>query len=55
MEELGRRYPVADPIPDSVRVKESPAFGGRSLFEYEPDCEAAHAYASLVQRVIHNG
>jgi chromosome partitioning protein len=51
LEELNRHYSVADPIPDSVRVKESPA-AGRTLFEYAPDCDAALAYANLVRRVI---
>ena len=52
--EVMRRYYrdlVLDPIPDSVHVKESPAAGGRSLFEYAPDSPPAQAYLNLVRRI----
>lgn len=42
---------VMDPVPDSVVVKESPAAGGRSLFEYAPDSPPAMAYLNLVRRI----
>lgn len=42
---------VADAIPDSVLVKESPATNGRTLFEYAPDSPPAQAYLSLVRRI----
>lgn len=42
---------VADPVPDSVLVKESPATNGRTLFEYAPDSPPAQAYLSLVRRI----
>lgn len=45
----GRAY-VADPIPESVDVKESPALG-QSLFEYAPQSVSAAAYGKLVGRV----
>lgn len=40
---------VVDPIPNSVRVKESPAAGGRSIFEYDPRSVPAQAYQNLVE------
>jgi cellulose biosynthesis protein BcsQ len=45
----GRGY-VADYIPESVDVKESPA-RGQSLFEYAPNSVSAVAYGKLVRRV----
>lgn len=45
----GRAY-IADPIPESVDVKESPV-RGQSLFEYAPDSPPAVAYAKLVRSV----
>lgn len=45
------RHRIAAPIPDSVKVKEAPAAGGQSLFEYAPDSDPAKAYADLVRRV----
>lgn len=45
------RQRVTQPIPNSVRVKESPAAGGRSLFEYAPDSTPAQAYRDLVHKV----
>lgn len=50
-EAYGRSH-IATPIPLSVKVKESPSAGGRSLFEYAPDSEPAMAYMDLVQRII---
>jgi chromosome partitioning protein len=46
----GRSH-VATSIPMSVKVKESPGYGGRSLFEYAPDSRPAQAYMDLVKRV----
>lgn len=40
---------IGTPIPEAVVVKESPAVGGRSLFEYAPDSKPAKAYASVVK------
>lgn len=40
---------VTTPIPNSVKVKESPAAGGLSVFEYAPDTEPAAAYQDLVE------
>lgn len=42
---------MADPIPASVSIKQSPAAGGKSIFEYKPGTPASDAYWSLVQRV----
>lgn len=42
---------VADPIPASVSIKQSPAAGGRSIFEYKPNTPASDAYWHLAQRV----
>jgi chromosome partitioning protein len=42
---------VMDPVPDSVVVKESPATGGRTLFEYAPESPPAIAYLNLVRRL----
>ncbi|MEM7113580.1 MAG: ParA family protein [Chloroflexota bacterium] len=56
VEALQRRYGpsrVATPIPESVHVKEGPAAGGLTLFEYAPRSEPAIAYADLVERVYH--
>ncbi len=40
---------VVEPIPNSVRVKESPAAGGLSVFEYAPGTDPAQAYQNLVE------
>lgn len=42
---------IADPIPDSVKVKESPGVGGLTVFEYDPKSAPALAYAKLVNGV----
>ncbi len=44
---------VATPIPESVYIKEGPAAGGLTVFEYAPDSTPAGAYADLVERVYH--
>ncbi len=44
---------VATPIPESVSIKEGPAAGGLSVFEYAPGSAPAEAYADLVRRVYH--
>jgi chromosome partitioning protein len=44
---------VATPIPESVYIKEGPAAGGLTVFEYAPDSAPAEAYADLVERVYH--
>lgn len=52
---LHKRYGeqrVSVPIPDSVHVKEGPAAGGISLFEYSPRSKPAKAYMSLVEQVF---
>lgn len=46
------RNRIATPIPDSVYVKEAPAAGGMTLFEYAPESDPARAYADLVGRVF---
>ena len=46
---------VTQPVVESVDVKEGPAVGGKSIFEYAPKSESAAAYADLVKRVITNG
>ena len=45
------RNRVATAIPLSVKVKESPGAGGRTLFEYAPDSPPALAYQDLVDKV----
>jgi cellulose biosynthesis protein BcsQ len=42
---------VATPIPQSVKAKESPGSGGRTLFEYAPESKPALAYQDLVNKV----
>lgn len=46
---------VTKPVLESVDVKEGPAVGGRSIFEYAPKSESAAAYADLVKRVVTDG
>lgn len=56
LETLRGRYGasrVAAPIPESVYIKEGPAAGGLTVFEYAPSSAPAEAYADLVQRVYH--
>ena len=40
---------VIAPIPNSVKVKESPAAGGLSVFEYAANSDPARAYQNLVE------
>jgi chromosome partitioning protein len=44
---------VTTPIPESVYIKEGPAAGGLTVFEYAPDSAPAEAYADLVEKVYH--
>lgn len=58
IETLRKRYGVnriATPIPESVYIKEGPAAGGRTIFEYAPTSEPSRAYADLVKKVYNNG
>ena len=41
------------PIPESVYIKEGPAAGGLTVFEYAPVRAPAEAYQDLVERVYH--
>lgn len=43
---------VSEPVPESVYVKEAPAAGGQTLFEYAPSSAPSRAYASIVERVF---
>lgn len=45
------RNRVAAPIPQSVKVEQSPASGGLTIFEYAPDSDPAKAYRKLVEKV----
>jgi chromosome partitioning protein len=56
LESLSSRYGanrVAMPVPESVYIKEGPAAGGLTVFEYAPKSEPAKAYADLVRRVYY--
>lgn len=56
LEMLRSRYGdsrVATPIPESVYIKEGPAAGGLTVFEYAPGSAPAEAYQDLVERVYH--
>jgi chromosome partitioning protein len=56
LETLRGRYGanrVACPIPESVYIKEGPAAGGLTVFEYAPDSAPAAAYEELVEKVYH--
>lgn len=58
MRELSRVYGkqvIAKAIPNTVRVAESPASGGRTILEYMPDSLAAIAYQDLVDRLYAQG
>ena len=58
MSELTRVYGkqvIAKPIPNTVRVAEAPASGGRTILEYMPDSPAAIAYQDLVDRLYAQG
>lgn len=53
-ESLARMYGaemIAYPIPQSVKIKESPGAGGLSIFEYDPRSAPGLAYAKLVEGV----
>ncbi|MCA9935856.1 MAG: ParA family protein, partial [Anaerolineales bacterium] len=43
---------VSEPVPESVYVKEAPAAGGKTLFEYAPGSAPAKVYAAIVERVF---
>lgn len=43
---------VSGPVPESVYVKEAPAAGGQTLFEYAPSSSPSRAYAAIVERVF---
>lgn len=56
LEMLRSRYGdnrVATPIPESVYIKEGPAAGGLTVFEYAPGSAPAEAYQELVEKVYH--
>jgi chromosome partitioning protein len=56
LEMLRTRYGdgrVATPIPESIYIKEGPAAGGLSVFEYSPGSAPAEAYQELVDKVYH--
>jgi chromosome partitioning protein len=58
MRELAKVYGkqvIAAPIPNTVRVAEAPASGGRTILEYMPDSPAAIAYEDLVDRLYRQG
>lgn len=58
MRELSRVYGkqvIAKAIPNTVRVAEAPASGGRTVLEYMPDSPAAIAYQDLVDRLYTEG
>lgn len=46
---------VAKPIPNTVKVAESPASGGLTILEYQPESSAAEAYWDLVERIYKVG
>jgi hypothetical protein len=52
MEAFYGRDLVSTPVPESVYVKEAPAAGGRTLFEYAPRSTPAKAYAAIVERIF---
>lgn len=43
---------VSSPIPESVYVKEAPAAGGRTLFEYAPSSAPSKVYATIVESIF---
>jgi chromosome partitioning protein len=56
LEMLRSRYGdgrVVTPIPESVYIKEGPAAGGLTVFEYSPGSAPAEAYQELVDKVYH--
>jgi chromosome partitioning protein len=52
MESFYGRDLVTTPVPESVYVKEAPAAGGRTLFEYAPTSAPSRIYAAIVERVF---
>lgn len=52
MEAFYGRDLVSEPVPESVYVKEAPAAGGKTLFEYAPASAPARVYAGIVERVF---
>ncbi|MCA9963572.1 MAG: ParA family protein [Anaerolineales bacterium] len=46
---------IAEPVPKLTAVAQSPAMGGLTIFQHEPESKAAEAYAKLVDRVIQVG
>lgn len=58
MQELTKVYGkqvIAKPVPNTVRVAEAPASGGRTVLEYMPDSPAAEAYQDLIDRLYAQG
>jgi chromosome partitioning protein len=58
MRELTKVYGkqvIAKPVPNTVRVAEAPASGGRTVLEYMPDSPAAEAYQDLIDRLYAQG
>ncbi len=43
---------VSNPVPESVYVKEAPAAGGRTLFEYAPTSSPSRVYATIVEKIF---
>ena len=43
---------VTMPIPNTVRVAEAPASGGRTVIEYAPESPASTAYWNLVDTIF---
>lgn len=52
MEAFYGRDLVSEPVPESVYVKEAPAAGGQTLFEYAPGSAPSKVYATIVERVF---
>ncbi|MCB0000262.1 MAG: ParA family protein [Anaerolineales bacterium] len=52
METFYGRDLVSKPVPESVYVKEAPAAGGRTLFEYAPSSAPSVVYAGIVERIF---
>ncbi len=58
MRELIRAYSqqvIARAVPNTVKIAEAPASGGRTILEYMPDSPAAVAYQDLVDRLYAQG
>ena len=52
MESFYGRDLVSQPVPESVYVKEAPAAGGRTLFEYAPSSAPSLVYAAIVEKIF---